>query len=592
MVGTRTSQPNVDLQNLGLVQHASKEVRMLNVDGTNVMLGEAPKAHMGRTYNWRGAVYLIAHNTPREWINAHPQRQRRKGKHESDDLGPLKRKRKSTGELDGRPPAQDADAADEVIEVTDAEGRERAKKRVRKSMPNMNVRSERRKSTNTTKPATTPKLSSTTKATASTPQRNRRQSEGERAQSSQTQSHTRDETPPLQQRDGGDSIARPEPEDDLDPPLDFEKDMAGVKEAREMAIRAGYEQHMLAEEEVLPREAQEPKNGTVGYQVLLLVVELAKTNRRIDRLGKIYEKMRNSGAYSGIMKKRKAKRIIRQSVEGRLTPPSEEGEAQGDEETSAANFPVDNGVDELSADFMDQVQQYSRQGELEEQDRNILELLKRQLQNTTEEQDEEAAEDEEQELSQDQGTQGFEAAHAEDREPPPVAEQGQEPEPDTATDSSGSYKRWGYESTTTPGALDSPNAQASASSHTTPSVQAEGQEQEDEDETSYGNRQTKSPQVQIISSKKRASAPTIPAHDRGGKRLRWSLGAEGFHYSNNGSKPKVPLEERLRDPERAEHMIFRGRMQGESHQARRRRIKREMNILKSMPVVDEAEARR
>lgn len=73
------------------------------------------------------------------------------------------------------------------------------------------------------------------------------------------------------------------------------------------------------------------------------------------------------------------------------------------------------------------------------------------------------------------------------------------------------------------------------------------------------------------------SSPDIPPLDpqnRGGQKLRWSLTQS--HLVNN--------------PERAENAIFKGRLAGESKTAKRRRVRREIGFVKSLPLSARASA--
>ncbi|KXS99930.1 hypothetical protein AC578_900 [Pseudocercospora eumusae] len=72
------------------------------------------------------------------------------------------------------------------------------------------------------------------------------------------------------------------------------------------------------------------------------------------------------------------------------------------------------------------------------------------------------------------------------------------------------------------------------------------------------------------------SSPELPdMHhtNRGGQKLRWSL-----------SKPDI-----LKDPDRAENAIQKNRLDGESKSARRRRVKREIEFVKTLPIAREDE---
>lgn len=65
----------------------------------------------------------------------------------------------------------------------------------------------------------------------------------------------------------------------------------------------------------------------------------------------------------------------------------------------------------------------------------------------------------------------------------------------------------------------------------------------------------------------RVAGPTLAATNRGGQKLRWSIKADDI----------------TNDPDRAESLIQKSRMEGESKSARRRRVAREKALLNSLP---------
>ncbi|EME38042.1 hypothetical protein DOTSEDRAFT_75958 [Dothistroma septosporum NZE10] len=65
----------------------------------------------------------------------------------------------------------------------------------------------------------------------------------------------------------------------------------------------------------------------------------------------------------------------------------------------------------------------------------------------------------------------------------------------------------------------------------------------------------------------RTLPPELAQKNRGGQTLRWSIKSEDI----------------TKNPERAESLIHKGRMNGESKQARRRRVARELAFLRNMP---------
>lgn len=579
MVGTRKSAPELKAAaGSGKGDNIPKELRKLHIDGKDTMYGEAKKVTQGDVYHWRGAVYVVTADTPQEWIDAEPERFRKKQTPEvetSKTQNANKKKRKS------------ADMDDDVIEVpTDAE--EPAKKRSR-SMPNLKAQT--------------------------TSKRKRKSGESLRAQDQLAEAGDEEDEPPAK-RIRPDRVAK-------------ECEQAR-KQAQEKARKSGkytVRTSMLSEEHMLPPR-EKPKEEQLGFKVLVGIVKLAKLNSRIERLGNIYEKMKARGAYSGIVKRRRrtTQSVDRQSQSSPEDGAAEDDEVEGgesvrrneevlieteDEDDSSDDDPrkiqdgkdeddtedslekEDDGVDELSADFIDQVQQYSQQADLEEQ-QSIRAQLESQLQ------------------------AGIEHESEEEEESANI-----EAEPDNTADSSDSQ----YKSDRWDSATSLPDEPASTSSHTTPeqeipdvpqedarkglqkdlqehgSQDDQGSEDEDEDEA-----ERTSPQVQIKPNIKQANRPSLSRFDRGGKRLRWSLDGGGMRYVDpsepertrksmplqNKHRPeaapeRIQLADRLGNSERAESMIFRGRMDGESHMARRRRIRREMNILRNMPRAEEYE---
>lgn len=581
MVGTRKSAPDLKAAaGTGKGDNIPKELRKLHIDGKDTMYGEARKVTQGDVYHWRGAVYVVTADTPQEWIDAEPERFRKKPTPEveaSKTPSANKKKRKS------------ADMDDDVTEMRpDLEGR--AKKRSR-SMPDLKAQT--------------------------TSKRKRTSKEELRAQDQLAGTADEEDEPPTK-RMRPDTVA---------------KECEQVrKQAQEKARKSGkytVQTSMLSEEHMLPPR-EKPKEEQLGFKVLVGIVKLAKLNSRIERLGNIYGKMKARGAYSGIMKRRKrtTQSVDRQSQSSPEEEAAEDKEVEGgenvdrneeilietedederseddgsrdgsreseddkdDDDTEDSLEKEDDGIDELSADFIDQVQQYSQQADLEEQ-QSIRAQLESQLQAASEDEDDE-----------EEQSANIEA------------------EPDNSTDSSDSqYKPDRWDSATS-----LPDEPASTSPHTTPEQEnpdvhqegvrkdlgndqesEDGQESEDENED---EAEHVSPQVHIKPNIKQATRSSLPTLDRGGKRLRWSLEASGLRYVDDPepertrksapvqSRQRLPtapehvqLADRLGNSERAESMIFRGRMDGESHMARRRRIRREMNILRNMPRVEDYE---
>ncbi|KAF7192074.1 hypothetical protein HII31_06460 [Pseudocercospora fuligena] len=64
------------------------------------------------------------------------------------------------------------------------------------------------------------------------------------------------------------------------------------------------------------------------------------------------------------------------------------------------------------------------------------------------------------------------------------------------------------------------------------------------------------------------TSPELPEKNRGGQKVRWSL-----------NKSEI-----LKDPDRAENAIQKSRLEGESKAARRRRVKREIEFVKTLPI--------
>ncbi|CAK1356572.1 hypothetical protein CB0940_12130 [Cercospora beticola] len=77
----------------------------------------------------------------------------------------------------------------------------------------------------------------------------------------------------------------------------------------------------------------------------------------------------------------------------------------------------------------------------------------------------------------------------------------------------------------------------------------------------------------------------LPPINRGGQQQRWSLDSEKLHqHQQQQQQQSLPsLTQHRHDDDRAESLIYRGRFEGESQSARRRRIDREVKILESLP---------
>ncbi len=95
-------------------------------------------------------------------------------------------------------------------------------------------------------------------------------------------------------------------------------------------------------------------------------------------------------------------------------------------------------------------------------------------------------------------------------------------------------------------------------------------------------------EVEIITSPRPAPAPVLEKTNKAGHTLRWSIGPAlaaggggggGLSGQCAGGAAGEGLESVLGDRQRAENAIKTGRLEGESHSARRRRVRREKAVL-------------
>lgn len=113
----------------------------------------------------------------------------------------------------------------------------------------------------------------------------------------------------------------------------------------------------------------------------------------------------------------------------------------------------------------------------------------------------------------------------------------------------------------------SPKRQDSATSATSPDLALSSKTTSIEEGDAAAGANEKSPATHLRN---------LPSTNRGGHKLRWSLGTDG----PNG----ISKEARYQGTDRAEGMIHRGRLNGESKTARRRRVLRETKLLESWPL--------
>lgn len=305
---------------------------------------------------------------------------------------------------------------------------------------------------------------------------------------------------------------------------------------KEAARDRGYNVEMYTEKEmrVAKRERDSrpprPKRSTVGATLIRDIAKIAKLNTAIDVLQQEYEKVKESGVYDAIMARKNSRPEAGDVQEGADDEPEKElyeGEDKDSDDDEAEVVDLYDGVEvptiENQPDTDDLAGDDLRLADIVDQvfdDRDTQSQMESQIADDPNDDDADTVDP----LS-------LPAATIRDSQPP-------QSESDTSEDHS-SKRQDSATNTTSP--------DLAPSSHT----------------TEEGDGPATQP-------------PDLPKNNRGGQRLRWSLGSEG--------PSGISKETRYSDGDRAEKLIHRGRLNGESAAARRRRVARELKFLNSWPI--------
>lgn len=107
MVGTRHSLPSTaaddaapedaDPKTSGMSKKAQAALKKLQIDGKGALVGDKTQQEEFETYHFRGAVYAVSKDTKKEWIEAEPERYRRRKARRESGTGSLEEEREDSG---------------------------------------------------------------------------------------------------------------------------------------------------------------------------------------------------------------------------------------------------------------------------------------------------------------------------------------------------------------------------------------------------------------------------------------------------------------------------------------------------------------
>ncbi|KAK4616309.1 hypothetical protein CLAFUW4_10544 [Fulvia fulva] len=327
---------------------------------------------------------------------------------------------------------------------------------------------------------------------------------------------------------------------------------AAIGREQERAKKKGYRVQSLQDDEIkdnitVGRRDQQDEDDDDddnitppnGIQLLQNIHAMSKLNSKIDQVKAKYEQMKQKGLTADALKKRK--RTIEEPEDEDILPGSSNTkrarrDETEDDDTTHLDEPVQVPTpDETDQDsFMAQLQAAANAAPSHRQDRETRSQLDSQLRSPS-------------------PTRRTRARAEADRLTP--AGQTLAEEADTS-------------SSEIPPRRHASSVSMSISTGTSPSIH-EAATAPASTITNTNNTTTRSsrPNDHFGKQQPRKAVPDLAEKNRGGQALRWSITAEDI----------------TKNPERAESLIQKGRLNGESKQARRRRVAREKAFLQNLP---------
>ncbi|KAK4500569.1 hypothetical protein PRZ48_008758 [Zasmidium cellare] len=316
--------------------------------------------------------------------------------------------------------------------------------------------------------------------------------------------------------------------------------LSDIEAQKEAAREKGYNVDMMSAKEMKQakelRDAQPATASTVGAKLVRDIAKMAKLNDAIASLSQKYERAKEQGIFKAILA-RKAARLGRRTTQSRVQVHDEDEE---DDEAEVVDLDenghplrqiptieVEPGSDDLAGDDLRLADGLADAVDRVYDERDTQSQIESQLNDELNDEDEDP-------LSLPANIR------------------------DTRTRSESEDSSADHSSKRQDSATNTTSPDLAPSSHTTPI---------EEGGTSRSARKT-SPAAYLAK---------LPGKNRGGQEVRWTM--------KNIDKAKgISKEERYASSGRAEGLIHKGRLNGESKNARRRRVTREMKFLESWPV--------
>ncbi|KAF2159947.1 hypothetical protein M409DRAFT_29556 [Zasmidium cellare ATCC 36951] len=343
---------------------------------------------------------------------------------------------------------------------------------------------------------------------------------------------------------------KPPPAEDHDATLKFDFSMSNhqriltnIEVQKDAARERGYTVDMLSFEEMEQareqRKAQPPTPSTIGAKLIRDIAKIAKLNDAVASLSQKYERAKEQGIFKAILARKNARlgrRATRRRVQ--LEDEDEDGATEVDLDESGQpirqipTIEVEPGSDDVVGD------------DLAGDDLRLADAV-------------DQVYDERDTQSQIESQLNDELNEDEDDDPSslPTNHRDSHESEESSEDHSSPKRQDSATNTTSP--------DLAPSSHTTPV---------EEGDASRGAKKISLP----------AYLSKLPGKNRGGQGMRWTV--------KSAELKGISKEERYAGSGRAEGLIHKGRLNGESKNARRRRVTREMKFLESWPIDGEASA--